>query len=295
MREFKSFSEMSEEDFRNLQLKELNILLYFDDFCKRYDLRYYLAGGTLIGALRHKGFIPWDEDIDVHMPRPDYEKLVQLWEQCADTKRYSLCRTDHEQNFHQHAITIMDNDTTYIMRRNQKENIPQGILLDIMPLDGCPESKIKEWIQLFWAILFAIYNVQRLPENQGGFWMRKGTELALMVIQKPSWRYHIWKRAEKEMSKYDFDLSPYVKELVAPLKSMMFRYPRIHFTETSYISFEGYRFPVQFYYKDYLENVYGNYMELPPQQERTPKTIVSYINLDEGYRKYQERYLKNEK
>ena len=79
MKEYFNISDMSKEEFRRLQLKVLDTLLYFDAFCKEHHLRYYLAGGTLIGALRGGGFIPWDEDIDVHMPRPDYEKLPKLW------------------------------------------------------------------------------------------------------------------------------------------------------------------------------------------------------------------------
>ena len=91
MKEYFNISDMSKEEFRRLQLKVLDTLLYFDAFCKEHHLRYYLAGGTLIGALRGGGFIPWDEDIDVHMPRPDYEKLPKLWEKYADTEHYSFC------------------------------------------------------------------------------------------------------------------------------------------------------------------------------------------------------------
>ena len=76
MREFFSIEELTPEEFRELQMKSLEILLYFKDFCKENGLTFFLAGGTAIGALRHKGFIPWDDDIDIFMPRPDYEKLT---------------------------------------------------------------------------------------------------------------------------------------------------------------------------------------------------------------------------
>ena len=83
---------------RDLQLKCLEILLYFKDFCEKHNLRFFLCGGACIGAIRHKGFIPWDDDIDVFMPREDYEKLGDLWNKYADTERYEYCRTNKDKS-----------------------------------------------------------------------------------------------------------------------------------------------------------------------------------------------------
>jgi hypothetical protein len=79
---------------KEIQEKELSMLLYFKEFCDKHNLRFYLCGGGLIGAIRHNGFIPWDDDLDLFMPRPDYEKLAELWPKYADTERYTYCRTD---------------------------------------------------------------------------------------------------------------------------------------------------------------------------------------------------------
>ena len=84
---------MDAQETRQLQNKMLEILLYFDGFCKKNKLMYYLCGGGLIGAIRHGGFIPWDDDIDVFMPRQDYERLAEIWAEKADTSRYQYCRT----------------------------------------------------------------------------------------------------------------------------------------------------------------------------------------------------------
>ena len=81
---------------KEIQEKELNMLLYFKEFCDKHNLRFYLCGGGLIGAIRHNGFIPWDDDLDLFMPRPDYEKLAELWPKYADTERFTYCRTDRE-------------------------------------------------------------------------------------------------------------------------------------------------------------------------------------------------------
>lgn len=286
MREFNSFEEMSKEDFRAMQMKVLDILIYFDKFCKENNLRYYISGGTLIGAVRHKGFIPWDEDIDVHMPRPDYNKLSELWNKKANTEKYSLCMTTLEYNTRQHAYMIMDNETTLIEERTVNDDIPQGIKFDVMPYDGTPKSNFKANIQFFWASVFSIYNVQRLPENQGGKLMRLGVKLALGLVRNPKRRYKIWKYAEQQMSKYDFETSPWVRELIAPMKSMLIKYPRKKFTDVIYLEFEGHKFPAHHYSKAYLRKVYHNYMELPPIESRTQKVKAVYINLDCGYKNY---------
>lgn len=290
VREFHSYDEMSPEDFRALQMIELKMLLYFDAFCKEYNLRYYMAGGTLIGAVRHKGFIPWDEDIDVHMPRPDYEKLPELWAKYADTEHYTLCITDKYKNYRHHVYSICDNHTTMIEKRTIHDDIAQGIRMDILPFDGVPDNRLKAAIQFVWAMLFNVYNVQRLPENQGGAIMRLGVRILLGAIRSPGVRYAVFMYAKKQMSRYDFETSPWVKELSAPLRSMKFRYPRKHFDEPLMLEFEGHMLPAQHYYKQYLEQVYPGYMQLPPEDQRKQKTHPLYINLDEGYKKFKGLY-----
>ena len=283
---YHGYKEMPSDEFRRLQLKELDTLLYFDAFCKKHGLRYYLAGGTLIGAVRHKGFIPWDEDVDIHMPRPDYNKLAELWKNDADTKRYTLCITDEKHNFRHHAYALSDNDTTLIEERTINDDIPQGIRMDILPFDGVPSGLIRSLIQRFWAIVFSIYNVQRLPENQGGKMMRFAVGFALKVVKSPSARYKIWKYAEKQFTKYDFETSPYVREFICPLRSTKFVYLRKNFDKPVMLEFEGHMLPAQHYYKRYLNKVYPNYMELPPVEKRIQKTNAVFIDIDKSYKYY---------
>lgn len=290
MRGFWGYNEMPREAFRRLQLIELDMLLYFDSFCKKHGLRYYIAGGTLIGAVRHKGFIPWDEDIDIHMPRTDYNKLPELWQKDADLEKYTLCITDEKKNFRHNVYAIADNRTTLIEERTVNDDIPQGIRMDILPFDGVPHNVIKRLIQRFWAMVFSVYNVQRLPENQGGVIMRNAVRLALAVIRKPSLRYKIWKYAEQQFTKYDFETSPYVREFLCPLRSTKFVYPRKEFDKPVMLEFEGHMLPAQHYYRQYLENVYPNYMSMPPIEKRTQKTKAVFIDIENGYKEYKGIY-----
>ena len=158
---------------KEIQKKELEILLYFQQICKAHGLTFYLCGGGLIGAVRHKGFIPWDDDLDVFMPRPDYEKLPEIWEKFADTAHYSYCRTSLKEIYHDAGASIRDNYTTFINRHSVNEDICHGLALEIMPIDGCPSSGIKRLIQVVNAMIFCLFNAQRLPEHKGKLIDRK--------------------------------------------------------------------------------------------------------------------------
>lgn len=290
MREYIGIKELDSDGLRQLQLKELEILTYFVKFCDEHNLRYYLAGGTLLGAVRHKGFIPWDDDVDLHMPRPDYDKLPELWLKYANIEKYELAITDVEKNYRHHAYSIVDKETTFIEYRNINDDIAQGVKIDVIPLDGAPQGKIAQKIQLFWAIIFAIFNVQRMPESQGGLLMKLGVKVALGIVRKPESRFKLWKKAESHMKKYDFESSKYVKELIASFRTMQCLYPRDRFTESKRFDFEDLKLPVHYYYKEYLSNAYHDYMKLPPIEKQVPKSDIVYINLDEGYKKYKGIY-----
>ena len=84
--------ELTPELLRELQLKQLDMLVYFRDFCEKNNLTFYLIGGALIGALRNGGFVPWDDDVDVMLPREDYEKLYKLWHEQAQTEDFDFSR-----------------------------------------------------------------------------------------------------------------------------------------------------------------------------------------------------------
>jgi lipopolysaccharide cholinephosphotransferase len=116
--------------------------------------------------------------------------------------------------------------------------------------------------------------------------MKLGVNLALHLVKDPDRRFRLWNYAKKKMSKYDFETSPWVREMVCPMRSAQFKYPRDKFDEPVFLDFEGHKLPAHHYYRDYLENVYKGYMELPPVEQRIPKTRAIYINLDKGYRFY---------
>lgn len=271
-----------------LQQKSLEILKYFQKLCKENGLRYWCGGGTCIGAIRHQGFIPWDDDIDIFMPRPDYEKLYRIWNEVADTDRYALCRTTRERNNHQTDMQLVDLNTTFINRHSVNEDIMHGVSIDIMPMEGCPHSKVKQLLQIYHSVIYSVFNVQRLPDHQGKI-LRAMTKLVLRAVSAPDKRYALWKKHEKLMSQYDFDQADYVKETITSFRALFYTYPRGYF-ETKEVPFEDIMIPVPIGYHKYLTRIFGDYMSMPPEEQRCTKHDIVYLNLDESFQRYKGVY-----
>ncbi|OBX00318.1 LicD family protein [Gallibacterium genomosp. 1] len=274
---------------KEIQKKELEMLLYFTNFCNEHNLMFYLCGGGLIGAIRHQGFIPWDDDLDVFMPRDDYEKLSQLWDKYADKKRYSYCRTNQYLNYHDAGASIRDNNTTFINRHSIQEDICHGLALEIMPIDGCPSNKVKRAFQLFYAMMFSLFNVQRLPNNKGVLF-RVMAKIIYSLIPSQTFRYKIWSFAEKRMMQYKWADVEQVTELIGSLKGMKLIHPKKDFDSVIYKKFEGHDIPVMSGYDRYLRLIWGDYMKLPPEKDRKAKHDAVYIDMNTPYTQYKGKY-----
>ena len=281
--------QITQTRLREVQHKSIEILLYFKEFCEKHGLMFYLCGGCCIGTVRHKGFIPWDDDIDVFMPRDDYEKLAILWEKEADTDRYSLSRSNEKVNYRHTDTAIQDNYTTFINRHSKDLDINHGLMIDVIPLDGCPKSKFKRFLQIIHAMAYSLFNAQRLPDNQGKL-LRGLSKIILSVFQSSKLRYKIWRYCETQMIKYDIKDCDHITELVTGFKYLKIRYPKEIFEKAVYKDFEGYKMPIPNGYDTYLRMAFGDYMQLPPEEERVPKHDTVYINLNESYKEFKYIY-----
>ena len=242
---------------RQLQLKLLEIFLYFKKICEENNLTYWCGGGTMLGAVRHKGFIPWDDDLDVFLPRKDYERLYEIWDQVADTSHYVLVRTDEKVNYHHAAMNLVDVRTTYVNRHSVNEDIYHGIYIDVIPFEGCPNSKVERALQIYHSIMFSVFNVQRLPDNQGSL-LRLPTKILLSLVRSSQSRYKIWKKHQDKMTQYDFFTAKYVKETVSSFKGLFRLYDRDIFNTVDAV-FEGYMVKIPAGYDYYMKCIYGGY------------------------------------
>lgn len=279
-----------------LQNKLLEILLYFKKICEENNLTYWCGGGTMLGAVRHKGFIPWDDDVDVFMPREDYEKLYKIWHKVANINKYMLVRTDDTHNYHQTAMNLVDITTTFIKYNTENEDIFHGCYIDVMPFEGCPDSKLGRAMQIYHSIMYGVYNAQRLPDNQGKF-LRLPVKILLSLVKNPRLRYKIWKYHEKQMSKCNFKTSRYVKETISSFKGLFRSYDRSLF-DTIDAEFEGTTVKIPAGYDQYMKQIYGDYMLAPKDISLDMSTrygVIKYINLVEPYTKFRGTYYLSDK
>ncbi|MEZ4357071.1 MAG: LicD family protein [Eubacteriales bacterium] len=289
MDEIFEIRKITTEQIKALQNKSLEILLYFKDFCEKHNLLFYLCGGCCIGAVRHGGFIPWDDDVDVFMPRADYERLYLLWDKEADTERYSICRTTKDVNYHSLVTMIKDNNTAFINRHSCNLDINHGLMLDVIPIDGYPSSVLARKKQALNAMAYSIFNAQRLPDHQGKF-IRAISKIILAVVRSPRLKYWIWSRAEKKMTKHDIKDCDYITELCSGYRYLKKKYDKSIFKKAILKEFEGFMLPIPAGYDKYLKTAFGDYTQLPPEEDRTPKHDTVYINLNESYKKYKGIY-----
>ncbi|MCR5629814.1 LicD family protein [Eubacterium sp.] len=244
---------------------QIGILDYFDKFCEDNNLRYSLTGGTLLGAIRHKGFIPWDDDIDVMMPRPDYQKLIAKAVEFDDDKFVLKIPTDKRNHYYPYPYIKACDVSTILIEKLQNDTIKYNIYIDIFPIDGLPEKNIKKYYKkttrlcLFYFALSCSY----YKKNQGI--IKKIVWKMFYLLSKFIKPYKVAKIIEKRVLKYDFDKSEQVGDVVSGYGLKEVNKCKKY---DSYIEFEGKKYHAIDSYDEFLSNVYGDYMKLPPEKDR---------------------------
>lgn len=274
--------EFTPETLRKLQLKELDTLVYFKKFCDKNNLLFYLCGGCCIGSLRTGGFIPWDDDIDILMPRDDYEKLYKLWDNDKH-ERFKLLRTDEKIFTGNIFTTIVDTETTCVKANQAHLDIPFGIMMDIFPIDGCPKGKFKRTMQKLNAMIYSLFLAQIVPENHGGI-MALGSKFLLSIVKSPKAREKKWRNAERRMSKYKISDCEYITELCEGVHSMQPEYPKEWFASAVYREFEGLQMPIPVGYDPYLKKAFGDYMTPPPEDKQKPHHDMILVDTERSYK-----------
>lgn len=237
-----------------LEIKEyqLNLLKFLDNTCEQNGLRYYICGGTLLGAVRHKGYIPWDDDIDVVMPLSDYKRLIELMKK--STKYSTISQYDQSGKYYNFFMRLTDNST--VMKVWEYPFLMTcGVNIDIFPLFGLPEGGEEA--------LYFYHKIRRLNQRYIGNYITgnlKGERLEQI-------QYSLQEQIITMMESYDFDKSSQIGYLLSKYKEKEIM-PRKLYENSVELEFEGQGFQAAVGYNDYLSRLFGNYMELPPEKAR---------------------------
>lgn len=255
---------VSLEEQKNIQL---DLLQKVADFCEKEKLRYFLFGGTLIGAIRHKGFIPWDDDIDIAMPRPDYDKFISSFNHPENYYQVIDMSIDKEYGFPFAKV----HDTRTFVDELQYAKDHFGVYIDIFPLDGVKEDK---------QVIRILRLRKILHTKKANYYQRTLSKKIINTFGKivllPFSVHRILKFIDNEARKFPFGSTPKVGNIVNPYGSREIVNLSC-FSDTIYKEFEGKLFRVPIGYDEYLRSIYGDYMQLPPKDKRhSPHISIAY-------------------
>lgn len=255
-----------------VQKIELELLKQFADYCDKHDLRYYLDYGTLIGAVRHEGFIPWDNDVDVVMPRPDYERFIKMVKQEKIADHMDILDYREVRTFP--FLKIIDNRT--ILKEHflvTEDNL--GVYLDVFPLDGFPEDS-REQLKLInkAKVYYKLYAFANYRFNTGANWKMRMIKNVLYPFSRLVSSRWVCRQLNYLCSAYDYDQSEYVGDIVWGFDEREI-VPRKYFEKQTAL-FENNRFSIPAGYHEYLQKMYGDYMKLPPEEKRVIHEFEAY-------------------
>lgn len=275
-------------DIRLLQNKLLEIFKEIDRICKKHNIRYFAIGGTCLGAVRHKGFIPWDDDMDLAMPRTDYERFKEIASKEFQTK-YKLILEGTLPHYPCSFMKIHDQTTTFIEERTSDfEDRYTGVNVDVMPLDGIPKSYLA---RLFYFgrikanIIFSYRKMYGSSRKQRHYHLWKVMEF--LYLNHVSDTYFMDKII-KLHKKYPFDNCNQLAYTWSS-RGRKIIFQRADFEDIIELPFENVKMPCPVGYDDFLTAVYGDYMKLPPKEEQVPLHKLDIFDLHKPAAYYLEK------
>ena len=276
---------MKSQNFEEKQIL-INLFKKFIQICEIHSLRYFCIGGTLLGAVRHQGIIPWDDDIDILMPREDYDKFLKL--DFTEHKNVEIITMHNNPHYYLPFSKFCDSSTTIL----EYANIPAivGSFIDIFPLDGAQSNQVvltKDLLQFRRLANRLFVESKNFNENIKSFFNRlfnlqlrtAWNELTLCFFKK-SKREKIVYALENVMRRYSFESSTFVGNYGGMWGIKEF-WDKENFDSYLLQNFETLNVRIPVGYDAILKKMYGNYMELPPVEKRVSHHNVAYKNLKE--------------
>ncbi len=281
-----TYGIVTDPKLREIQMACLDILKKYRDVCDKNGLRYYLAYGTLLGAIRHNGYIPWDDDIDIWMPRKDLDKFIKIAEQEMFPYIVNYFSIDNNAGF-KYRTQLCIEDHRHKVGFNLGGTIKPGyIWIDIMAMDGMPDSQLKRKIQCIkfslWYMIIGFARSSKIgASNERTKSLLKRT--GIFINNKLGIGNHIdikkcFEKFRKTKMRYDFDESNYIHGSTSYYTDKAV-FLREWFDGKRTIEYEGELFSIPSGAEKILTSIYGDYMSLPPENKRT-RSHFAVLNMD---------------
>ena len=267
-----------------MQIMLLEMLKWFHGFCQENGIVYYVIGGTMLGTIRHKGFIPWDDDIDVGIPRADYEKLLANKDYLfKNENRYCLeSFRDGKTDFEYPYAKIYDTQTTLI--ENCRTKTKRGIYIDVFPLDGIGDNKeeaYRNYSHILKKINFLMTRVCTL--RKGRAWMKNMAIIISQLIPQFILKNHgLIERIDNICKSRNFETSEYVGCLVGNwgMKEII---PKQYLGTPMLYKFEDTEVYGPEKFDEYLTCLYGNWRKMPPIEKQKSHHNYLFLDLNKSY------------
>lgn len=255
----------------------LRVFSVFVEICKDNGLNYYVAFGSAIGAVRHNGFIPWDDDIDVLMPRADYDRFLELY----DNKTVDECvliKPSESNRYYLSFAKLVSTKTTLL--EHPEGRCVLGAFVDVFPMDGFPNDKTEQIkkirkfdkLQTMFTYCSSDYNYLNLIKKE---------QFSLLLldlffsVNRKGIRKYLLKLMDRECREYDYDSSDYVGCLGVAFRGRGIC-PKKWFEQYEEILFDGIKVRICSGYDSFLRQIYGDYMQFPPESERRSQHYIAY-------------------
>ena len=256
-----------------IQKQSVKILYALDDICRQEGIKYFLAYGTLLGAVRHNGFIPWDDDIDVQMPREDYERFEEY---CINHSEELYPLALFSQKTESKYPYVIDRfcDTRYTIKRDDEEDCGMGLFVDIYPLDGMGDT-INEAVSIERRVhplstMFCQSSKIRFKRGR----IRKKWKIVLKylcyIYAKLRGKHYFGEKLTAIANEHNYDDSEYVGCVVWRTYDKRDIYKKEWIDELIEHKFEERMLMIPKHYDSLLSTIYGDYMTMPPVEKRTP-------------------------
>ena len=251
----------------------VDILREIHSFCKENKIVYSLYYGTLIGAVRHKGFIPWDDDVDIVMPRPCYERFIRTYK---STGKYKLFACEIDNSYILPIGRLADTTTLKIEESSSGYNI--GIAVDIFPVDGLPENNnfMHRFKLMFWRNAFRFKGT--ILFKKGRLWYKSLFVGMIKIVLSPFPLSFICRTLNNVAKEYPFDSSINVCSYLSPYREKDIT-EKTTFDSIIAVEFEGSSFNAVADYDKCLRKLYGDYMQLPPIDKRVSDHDAKFFKL----------------